>query len=86
MYGYVIHKIYQQVFPPCTREVIYYHLNKGLHLDVFTITEIRQEKGDYSWGSVVEKRFFGLGKNAAPQGVSQELQDKINQLVEGLPR
>jgi len=67
-YGYEINKIYQEIFPGCTREVIYYHLKKGAKLGEFTIEEIKQEKGDYSWGTVVEKVYYRLGPNAKPSG------------------
>jgi len=63
-YGYRLHKIYCMIFPKCTREVVYYHLRKGVTLKVFKITEVRQEKGDFSWGGVVQKTYYGLGSGA----------------------
>lgn len=65
-YGYQIHKAYKAIFPPCTREVIYYHLRKGVTLGEFELAEVRQEKGDYSWGTMVEKIYYKLGPKAAP--------------------
>ena len=65
-YGYEIHKIYCQIFPKCTREVIYYHLKKGVTLGEFEIKEIKQEKGLYSWGGIVEKKYYKVGPNAKP--------------------
>ncbi len=67
-YGYQIHKFYQELYPPCTREVIYYHLHKGVVLEEFQIEEIKEEPGDYSWGKTVEKTYYVLGKNAMPKG------------------
>ena len=67
-YGYEIHKIYQSIFPSCTREVIYYNLRKGVSLGEFEIEEIKQERGEYSWGTVVEKKYYRLGKKASPKG------------------
>lgn len=67
-YGYRIHKIYNEIFPPCTRENIYYNLRKGVVLGEFEIKEIKQEKGDYSWGSTVEKKYYTLGPKAKPKG------------------
>ena len=67
-YGYLINKIYQEIFPLCTREVIYYHLKKGVALGEFSVEEIKQEKGDFSWGGVVEKTYYKLGANAKPKG------------------
>lgn len=77
LYGYLIHKIYVRVFVPCTRENIYYHLKKGVALGEFDLTEVKLEKGQYSWGGTVEKHYFSLGKNAHPTGVSEEIQQKI---------
>lgn len=67
-YGYEVHKVYKQIFPNCTREVIYYHLKKGVETGEFAIEEVRQEKGEYSWGGVVQKTYYKLGPNAEPKG------------------
>lgn len=66
-YGYNLHKIYNQIFTPCTNEVIYYHLKKGVALNEFELIEIKTESGNYSWGQTVEKSYYKLGKNAKPQ-------------------
>ena len=66
-YGYKIHKFYNELFPACTRENIYYNLRKGVTLGEFEIAEIKQEKGAYSWGTVVEKKYYKLGPNATPR-------------------
>ena len=66
-YGYLIHKWYNQIFPPCTRENIYYNLRKGVKLGEFELADIKQEKGDYSWGTVVEKKYYKLGPKAVPR-------------------
>ncbi|MBW2968655.1 hypothetical protein KY304_00180 [Candidatus Woesearchaeota archaeon] len=70
-YGYQIHKIYNEIYPQCTREVVYYNLRKGVALNEFKIEEIKLEKGEYSWGSTVEKKYYVLGKNAKPKGDAQ---------------
>ena len=67
-YGYQIHKMYQQIFPSCTREVIYYHLRKGVQLGEFIIEEVKEERGEYSWGPIVEKTYYKLGPKAQPKG------------------
>ena len=67
-YGYELHKWYNELFPPCTRENVYYHLKKGVQLGEFVVEEIRQEKGKYSWGTVVEKTYYKIGSNAKPKG------------------
>ncbi len=66
-YGYEIHKIYINIFPRCTSEVIYYHLRKGVALEEFAIKRIKTEKGEYSWGGTAEKIYYKLGPNANPR-------------------
>ena len=67
-YGYELAKIYNAIFPQCTRENIYYHLRKGVAIGEFIVKEIKEERGEYSWGSIVEKKYYGLGPQAKPQG------------------
>ncbi len=67
-YGYDIAKIYNEVFVQVTQRSIYYHLRKGVSLNEFEINEIREEKGDFSWGNSVEKIYYTLGSNAKPKG------------------
>ena len=67
-YGYDIYKAYCQIFPKPTLRVIYYHLKKGAALDEFKVSEIKQEKGEYSWGQNAEKIYYSLGPNAKPSG------------------
>jgi len=66
-YGYEIFKIYLSIFPKCTREVIYYHLKKGVDLGEFQIEQVKTESGEYSWGRVAEKTYYVLGENAKPK-------------------
>ncbi len=77
-YGYELSKIYNEIFPRCTRENIYYHLRKGVALGEFIMKEIKQEHGEYSWGSIVEKKYYALGPNAKPQG-----NERITKYLEG---
>jgi len=65
--GYEIYKVYANIFPKCTNEVIYYHLRKGLETGEFKLVKIKQEQGDYSWGSLAEKKYYSLGENAKPR-------------------
>ena len=67
-HGYNISKQYLRIFPPVTRRVIYYHLQKGLSLGEFDVDRIEREHGDFSWGSVAEKTYYKLGKHAKPRG------------------
>jgi len=65
-YGYNIYKTYREIFPKVTMRVIYYHLNKGLNTNEFSIEKVEKEKGDYSWGGEAEKIYYKLGPNAKP--------------------
>ena len=67
-YGYDIYKSYIAIFPKVTLRSIYYHLKKGVALGEFTVSKIEKEKGDFSWGSEVEKIYYSLGQNAKPTG------------------
>jgi len=67
-YGYQVAKIYNEVFPKVTQRSIYYHLRKGLQTQEIDIHKVKIEKGDYSWGSSVEKIYYTLGKRAEPKG------------------
>jgi len=66
-YGYQISKIYNEIFPRVTQRSIYYHLRKGTTTNEISIHKIQQEKGDFSWGTTVEKIYYTLGKNAEPK-------------------
>ena len=77
-YGYKIHKYYNELFPSCTRENIYYNLRKGVKLGEFELAEVKQEKGAYSWGTVVEKKYYALGPNAKPVG-----NERVKKFFEG---
>ena len=80
-YGYEIHRFYNELFPACTRENVYYNLRKGVKLGIFEIAEIKAEKGDYSWGNIVEKKYYKLGPTAEPRG-----DDRVRKFFEGLRR
>ncbi|RLE45569.1 hypothetical protein DRJ22_04085 [Candidatus Woesearchaeota archaeon] len=70
-YGYQIHRFYNELFPSCTREVIYYNLRKGVALGEFRLVDVKVEKGTFSWGVVAEKKYYVLGPNAQPRGDSR---------------
>jgi hypothetical protein len=67
-YGYQVCKIYNEVFPTVTQRVIYYHLRKGVQTKEIAINQIKEEKGDFSWGNLVEKVYYELGDAAEPVG------------------
>jgi hypothetical protein len=66
-YAYDIYKIYRQIFPPVSIRSIYYHMKKGMSINEFKVKQIKQEQGDYSWGSHAEKIYYSLGPAAAPK-------------------
>ena len=66
-YGYELHKLYIDIFTPCTREVIYYNLRKGLKTGEFVVAHVTTESGSFSWGPTVRKIRYGLGGSAAPK-------------------
>jgi len=68
-YGYELHKIYCEIFTPCTREVVYYHLRTGVKLGQFVIEKVVSEEGSYSWGKTVEKTYYRLGPAAQPRAM-----------------
>ena len=81
-YGYQIHKIYNELFTPCTSEVVYYNLKKGLSTGEFDVLEIKTEVGDFSWGSSVEKTYYKLGKQANPK-ISEKVKEYIEKTKAG---
>jgi len=78
-YGYEIHKIYKEIYPNCTRENIYYNLHKGVALGELEMEEVKEEHGNYSWGSIVIKKYYKLSSKAQPKGDSRvkEFIDKM---------
>lgn len=78
-YGYRIYKIYRAIFPKVTMRSIYYHLKKGLALEEFKIEQIKQEKGDYSWGNTAEKIYYALGKESKPK-----IDKRVKKYIEGI--
>lgn len=80
-YGYDIYKIYREIFPKCTQKSIYYHLKKGVVLGEFKVKKIEKEKGDFSWGTEVEKIYYSLGDKASPKidpKVKEAVEDYVN--------
>jgi len=63
-YGYEIYKNYLGIFGEVHIRSIYYHLRKGVGLGEIEVTEMKVEKGDYSWGDKAERIYYSLG----PQG------------------
>ncbi len=70
-YAYEIHKMYREIFPKCTMRSIYHHLKRGVDTQEFVVKDIKQEKGNYSWGPQAEKIYYALGPKAAPRIVGK---------------
>lgn len=75
-YGYKIAKIYNDIFPKVTQRSIYYHLRKGIQTKEIEIHKIEEENGNFSWGRLVEKKYYSLGKFALPKG-----EDKVKEYL-----
>ncbi len=75
-YGYDIYKHYREIFPAVSMRVIYYHLKKGKDLGEFKVNKVVKENGNFSWGSVAEKIYYSLGKEAQPIG-NERVRDAI---------
>ena len=67
-YGYQVAKMYNEIFPSVTQRSVYYHLHKGILTKEIEVHKIEEEQGEFSWGSVVEKKYYALGKNAEAKG------------------
>lgn len=80
-YGYEIHKLYCEIFDKCTREVVYYHLKRGVIRGEFKVQEIKIEKGNFSWGPEVRKIVYALGDEANAVGLPEikAAVDKFNE-------
>ncbi len=76
-YGYDIAKLYNRIFPKVTMRLVYYHLRKGVDLGEFRLEGIEREKGSYSWGDEVEKKYYAVGPNANVRG-----NDRVNEYWE----
>lgn len=63
-YGYEIYTHYLNLFPKTHLRSIYYHLKKGVELNEIILHEIKEEKGQYSWGDKSERVYYSLGREA----------------------
>tara|TARA_Y100000310_G_C20129445_1_gene555173 strand:- start:40 stop:381 length:342 start_codon:yes stop_codon:yes gene_type:complete len=78
-YGYQIAKIYNEVFPEVTQRSIYYHLAKGVTTQEIKIHRIKREKGFFSWGNSVEKKYYTLGRSSSPKG-NKRVEDYLKRI------
>ncbi len=77
--GYSLYKWYSDIFGKVNIRSIYYHLKKGCEIGIFRVKEIKQEKGDYSWGDYSKKIKYELTKKAGPKP-DKRLKNKINNI------
>lgn len=83
--GYSLYKIYLEVFGDANIRSIYYHLKKGCEIGLFEIKEIKEEKGEHSWGKYSRKVWYGLAKNNNKK-LNPELAKRIDEalkIIEG---
>jgi DNA-binding PadR family transcriptional regulator len=74
--GYDLHKIYVEVYGKVTIRSIYYNLHTGVLIGYFNIESIKQEQGEFSWGTEVEKKYYSIH----PKGrktMKTELKERI---------
>lgn len=77
MEGYLLYKVYLEVFGEVNIRSIYYHLKKGCEIGLFEIKEIKEEKGEHSWGNYSRKVWYGLAKKNSRE-ISTELAKRID--------
>lgn len=65
--AYDAHKHFIRLFGGVTQRNIYYQLKRGVDLGIFRISDVVEEKGDYSWGPTTRKVYYELTPAASPQ-------------------
>jgi len=59
-YGYEIYQEYVKTYGKVHIRSIYYHLKKGVELKQISHSEVKEAKGQYSWGPKVERTYYSL--------------------------
>lgn len=77
--GYSLYKWYLELFGKVNIRSIYYHLKKGCEIGIFRVKEIKQEKGDYSWGDYSKKVKYELTTKASPKQ-DKRIKNKISNI------
>ncbi len=70
-YGYQVAKMYNEIFPAVSQRSIYYHIRKGVSVGEIEVHEVKEERGDFSWGDRVEKIYYTLGSSAEVKGLKR---------------
>jgi hypothetical protein len=60
--GYSLYKKYILKYPKVTMRSIYYHLKKGVELEIFRVKEVLKDRGNHSWGEYSEKVIYEINK------------------------
>jgi len=79
-YGYQIYKIYKNIFGYISLRNLYYNLKKGVDLGEFLIVDIKKESGIFTWGGIVEHKYYTLGPYAIFHKLSESQNNKIKSL------
>ncbi len=83
-YGYKVAKIYNEIFAPVSMRSIYYHLKKGVSTGEILLEEIKEEKGEFSWGNSVEKLYYSLDGAGSVKGDPRVREYFLNQRRENV--
>jgi DNA-binding PadR family transcriptional regulator len=59
-YGYGIFKKYCTRYGKISMRLIYYHLARGEKDGLFEVSDLKQEKGDFSWGEASQRKYYKL--------------------------
>jgi hypothetical protein len=71
-YGYELYKKYKKIYPQqISMRSVYYHLTKGVDLNIFNVKEIQEVSGNYSWGTGTKRVIFTLGQEAKPKQLKE---------------
>ena len=79
--GYDLHKIYVNVYGKVTIRSIYYNLHTGVLIGYFIVDSIKQERGEFSWGTEVEKKYYSVSAKGK-RTVSDDLKKRIVSIAE----
>lgn len=64
VHGYDAYKYYKGTYGETSMRNVYYHLNKGVELGIFIELGFHSVKGEYTWGSKTERKYYINGPNA----------------------
>ncbi|MDD5417850.1 MAG: hypothetical protein PHW96_03105 [Candidatus Nanoarchaeia archaeon] len=60
MYGYDIYKKYKEIFGKASLRLIYYHLDKGIKLNIYSKKKVETSQGSFSWGNTSERIYYSI--------------------------